>query len=273
MSRHDRKLESGFLEDRLREMDHQRAQATYRNRLCVTVHKGNIYRIMDITDKTADSVTFEKDGRTFTVAQYFRDEYHENVEGKQVVEAKEVRGGSRICHLPVNLLRVLAQAPPVRPHQALPPANAGSDCLPQLRLAKLPASERVEDVTPHESLALFRAKGEVEIQADFSTLSELKCSAICALYQTTTARPVVRPKSAQETLVDCAGLVNDILRTPAVREQMSELKLGIGEEGLPLDVQEHVRHIAISLPCIQVLPQPHCVNERDSTAAFFHGYN
>ena len=115
MTRHDRKLEAGFLEDRLREMDYQQAQLTYRNRLCVTVHKGNLYRIVDITDTTADRVTFEKGGSTITVAQYFKDAYDENVEGKQLVTAKEARGGSRLCYLPANLLRVIAQTPQVRP--------------------------------------------------------------------------------------------------------------------------------------------------------------
>lgn len=115
VSRHDRKLEAGFLEDRLREMDYQQAQLTYRNRLCVTVHKGNLYRIVDITDTTADRVTFEKGGSTITVAQYFKDAYDENVEGKQLVTAKEARGGSRLCYLPANLLRVIAQTPQVRP--------------------------------------------------------------------------------------------------------------------------------------------------------------
>ena len=98
-------------------MDHQRAQLTYKNRLCVAVHKGSIYRIVDVTDITADCATFEKSGETLTVTQYFRDAYNENVEGKQVVQVKEVRGGSRLCYLPANLLRIIAQAPPVRPCQ------------------------------------------------------------------------------------------------------------------------------------------------------------
>ncbi|XP_026192612.1 uncharacterized protein LOC34622554 [Cyclospora cayetanensis] len=173
MSRHDRKLELGCLEDHLRDMDHQKAQITYRNRLCVAVHKGNIYRIINVTDTTADRATFEKGGQTINVAQYFKDAYNEHVEGKLVVQAKEVRGGSRVCFLPVNLLRVIAQAPP---------PTAGS-------------------------------------------------------------RAVLRPKSAQETLVDCAELVADILRTPAVRNQMSELKLQIGDKGLPLDVQQNVTNL------------------------------
>lgn len=113
MSRHDRKLEAGFLEERLRDMDYQRAQETYKNRLCVTVHKPNLYRIVSITDQTADSVTFEKGGTTMTVAQYFKDTYGESVEGKQLVEAKQARGGSGVVYLPVNLLRIIAQAPPV----------------------------------------------------------------------------------------------------------------------------------------------------------------
>lgn len=171
VSRHDRKLEAGFLEDRLREMDYQRAQITYRNRLCVTVHKGNIYRIIDITDTTADRATFDKGGATITVAQYFKDAYNENVEGKQVIMAKEARGGSRLCYLPVNLLRVIAQAP-----------------------------------QPVEG-----------------------------------SRAMVRPKSAQETLVECTELVKDILRTPAVKEQMAELKVHIGDNGgLPIDVQKDI---------------------------------
>ena len=58
---------------------------------------------------------------------------------------------------------------------------------------------------------------------------------------------MLRPKSAQETLVDCAEIVNDILRTPAVRQQMSELKIQIGDNGLPLDVQQYVRGIPLPL--------------------------
>lgn len=114
MNRHDRKLEPGLLEDRLREMDYQTARIKYRNRLCVAVHKGNIYRIVEVTDTTADRATFEKGGATISVAQYFKDVYNQNVDGKQVVTTKEARGGSRLCYLPANLLRVIAQAPQVR---------------------------------------------------------------------------------------------------------------------------------------------------------------
>ncbi|CDJ64193.1 hypothetical protein, conserved [Eimeria necatrix] len=171
VNRHDRKLEPGLLEDRLREMDYQTARIKYRNRLCVAVHKGNIYRIVEVTDTTADRATFEKGGATISVAQYFKDVYNQNVDGKQVVTTKEARGGSRLCYLPANLLRVIAQAP-----------QAIGSC-----------------------------------------------------------RPIMRPKSAQETLIECTELMNSILRMPAVREQMAELKLRIGDDsGLPVDIQENI---------------------------------
>lgn len=170
LSRHDRKLEPGILEERLRAMDHQRAQLTYKNRLCVTVHKGNMYRIINVTDKTTDTEQFEKQGVRVTVAQYFRDTYNIDVQGKRLVEAKEVRGASRVCLLPANLLRIVAQAPP-----------------PSGR------SQRM-----------------------------------------------ARPKTAQETLSDCVSIVDEILRTREVQDQMSELKVQIGDNGLPLNVRQYV---------------------------------
>lgn len=66
------------------------------------------------------------------------------------------------------------------------------------------------------------------------------CSA-CLLQPEEGSRAMLRPKSAQETLVECTELVKDILRTPAVKEQMKELKVHIGDNGgLPIDVQKDV---------------------------------
>lgn len=137
LSRHDRKLEPGTLEEKLRAMDHQRAQLTYKNRLCVTVHKGNMYRIINVTDKTTDNEYFEKQGVRVTVAQYFRDAYNIEVQGKQLVEAKETRGASRICLLPASLLRIVAQAPPVKQSQAFLQCNKSSGLREMLEPAKI----------------------------------------------------------------------------------------------------------------------------------------
>ncbi|KAL8447907.1 hypothetical protein Emed_004202 [Eimeria media] len=140
VSRHDRELEDGTLEDELRRGDHQRAQILLRNRVCVTTHRGGIYRIIDVTDQTADTTHFERGGSTVSVTQYFREAHRQNVEGKQV-----------------------------------------------------PTGGRARKV----------------------------------------------PKSAQSTLKDYVEIMDQLLTNEAVKEQMSELKIQIGDNNLPVNVQAH----------------------------------
>ncbi|KAL8271256.1 hypothetical protein Esti_004822 [Eimeria stiedai] len=169
VSRHDRELEAGTLEDWLVHCDHQKAQNLYKNRVCVTIHRGGIYRITDVTDQTADTTHFERAGTTVTVAQYFREAHRQNVEGKQVVRAQLLRGGFRDCFLPVNLVRLIKQAPQ--------PTAGGR-------------TRRI-------------------------------------------------PKSAHSTLKDYVEIMDQLLSNEAVKEQMSELKIQIGDNNLPVNVEAH----------------------------------
>ncbi|KAL8434248.1 hypothetical protein Efla_002013 [Eimeria flavescens] len=171
MSRHDRKLRQGTLEQLIAGMDHKRAQHEFRDRICVAVHRGTIYRILDITDETADRKTFMKEGAPVTVAKYFEDTYGERVMGKQLVEAKLLRGGAKPCFLPINLLRIFEQIPQ--------PTGA-----------------------------------------------------------------VKKPKSAAATLSEYTRLMNELLTNQAVKEQMSELKIKLGENNLPVDVKPYTTELA-----------------------------
>lgn len=56
---------------------------------------------------------------------------------------------------------------------------------------------------------------------------------------------MLRPKSAQETLIDCTRLMDDILGNHTVQDQMSELKVRIGDDGLPLNIQANVSQLPL----------------------------
>lgn len=55
---------------------------------------------------------------------------------------------------------------------------------------------------------------------------------------------MAKPKTAQETLAGCVSVVDEILRTREVQDQMFELKVQIGDNGLPLDVRQYVSSAA-----------------------------
>ncbi|KAL8453881.1 hypothetical protein Emag_001689 [Eimeria magna] len=166
----DATLVQGEKKDELLECDHQRAQNLFKNRVCVTIHRGGIYRILDVTDQTADTTHFERGGSTMSVAQYFREAHRQNVDGKQVVRAQLLRGGSRDCFLPVNMIRLIKQAPQSNFYGGAQPTGG--------RMKKV-------------------------------------------------------PKSAQSTLKDYVEIMDQLLSDKTVKEQMSELKIQIGDNNLP----------------------------------------